>query len=189
MMRLRISETLKDLPTINSNDLWDLQGNLKDLSKINYDKLKQSLEENGFIVPLFVWFDDSNRPFTLDGNQRLRVITSEIKDGVELPFIRVEAKDRNDAKQKILLISSQYGKTTKDGFDEFTAEMQDFDVFVAESTTFVDFLDAVIDEKEERAGVPKKQFIVHVECEDERSQEELFDELTAKGYQCKILGL
>ena len=188
-MRLKIADTLKDLPTINSNDLWDLQGNLKDLSKLNYDKLKQSLEENGFIVPLFVWFDEQHRGYTLDGNQRLRVITTELPDGIELPFVRINAKDRADAKRKILLISSQYGKTTKEGFDEFTVELGDFETFIADMTTFTEFLDPAIEDEDEKGVIPKKQFIVHVECEDERSQDELYDELTAKGYQCKILGL
>lgn len=145
LMEIRISPKLSNLPTINTKDLHDLQGNLKDLSETNFNKLEESLTEHGFIVPLFVWFH-RNKPYTLDGNQRLRYFNTRFPDGVDLPYQEVEAKDKNDAKKKILLISSNYGQITKEGFNEFTASFNDapadFEEFICEQTTFSEFLDA-----------------------------------------------
>ncbi len=152
-MRLNISPTLEGLPTIHTNELNDLQGNLKDLTVGNYKRLKASLSDNGFIVPLFVWFDRDGSAYTLDGNQRLRVIKTEIPDGINLPYVEVSAENKQDAKKKILLISSQYGQVTKDGFDEFSVDIDDIEVFIDELTTFAQWVDPVINEDEKKRAI------------------------------------
>lgn len=158
---LRISPALANLPVINSNDLADLQGNLKDLTETNYHRLRQSVEQHGFFVPLFVWFAPAtNVPYTVDGNQRLRFIKREYPDGIDLPYVRVIADDKADAKRKILLISSQYGTVTKDGFDEFMVDIaaqvghEASDAFVDELTTFAPFLDLDIDDTQDEIEKP-----------------------------------
>ncbi|CAN5250416.1 hypothetical protein BH09BAC4_BH09BAC4_28130 [soil metagenome] len=145
---IKISPALSNLPTINTNELHDLQGNLKDLSEADYQRLKKSLTDYGFIIPMFVWFDqsDGGKPYTLDGNQRKRFFGREYPAGVDLPYVEIEASDKSDAKKKILLISSQYGKTTKEGFDVFMADVVGADLFVVEATTFGSFLDEIDDD-------------------------------------------
>ncbi|WP_051210776.1 DNA methyltransferase [Runella zeae] len=141
-MKIVISEALSNLPVINSNDVKPLQGNLKDLSKKEYKKLKSSIQKKGFFVPLYVWFDEgTDNAYTLDGHQRLRVIQKESPKGVNLPFVRIEASNVNDAKERLLLIDSKYGEVTKEGFDEFTADLLDFEEFTKELTTFDNMLD------------------------------------------------
>jgi ParB-like chromosome segregation protein Spo0J len=48
---MKISEKLKDLHHCLISEINDLQGNLKDLSEKDYEKLKLSIEKYGFIVP------------------------------------------------------------------------------------------------------------------------------------------
>ena len=140
---MKISEKLKDLKTAKIDEIKDLQGNLKDLSEKNYAKLKNSIDKYGFIIPFFVWIDENGELWTLDGHQRKRLITKEFGN-VEVPYIEIEAKTKTEAKEKILLISSQYGQTTKDGFDEFSF---DLDIeFIDEFTTFDNLIDIDIDE-------------------------------------------
>src|SRR5690606_11792660 len=104
---LKISPTLLDLPSIHLSKIEDLQGNLKDLSSVNFDKLKSRLEKMGFKYPLYLW-NHEGKYYNLDGNQRKRVIMATWGD-VELPFIEVEAENEKAARKEILAISSQYG--------------------------------------------------------------------------------
>ena len=43
---------------ININLLSDFQGNLKDLTKNKYNRLKKEIMERGFSYPFFVWKHD-----------------------------------------------------------------------------------------------------------------------------------
>ncbi len=118
IMKLKISKTLSSLPTVDYRELKEFQGNLKDLSKENYSKLKKSLTEFGFIVPIFVWGDK-----VIDAHQRLRVLKKEKAEPFKIPYVEIEAANEQDAKKKLLAISSQYGKIIQEGFDEFTFDL------------------------------------------------------------------
>jgi hypothetical protein len=202
-MELIISPALANLPRIGSNELEDLQGNLKDLTESNYGKLKRSLENEGFIFPLFVWVSPDGEKYSFDGHQRLRLIQREIPGGILLPYVQVEADSREEAKRKLLLFNSQYGNVTKDGWDEFIAELSDTS-FVNDMTTFQGFLDENwnMADSDATAGTDSSDsagsgltdadlptYRIEAVCVSEREQEELFNELTERGYQCKVLTL
>ena len=109
-------------------DLIPLQGNLKSLSESNYERLKKQILELGFSEPISVWKDgDSLR--ILNGHQRLRTIKTMVeKEGYRvgpLPISLVEAKNVDEAKRKILALTSQYGKIEDEGLYEF---LQDTDI-------------------------------------------------------------
>ena len=95
------------------------QGNLKTLHKDQYGKLKASMQSKGFFAPIFVW---AGHEFILDGHQRLNVLESEgwdVAGGV--PVVEIEAADEKDAAEKLLLLSSTYGKVDPQGVYEFTS--------------------------------------------------------------------
>src|SRR4029450_12705491 len=95
-----------DLP-----NLTPLQGDLKELSEPNFNKLKQSILKHGITFPFFVWQSDGEN-YILDGTQRDRVLKRMTDEGYgvsPLPCALIQAKDRKEAAEKILLISSQYG--------------------------------------------------------------------------------
>jgi hypothetical protein len=101
-----------------------LQGNLKELSDASAEKLKRSILRNGVNFPFFIWQSEGTN-YILDGTQRDRVLHKMAEEGYDvppLPCAIVEAKNRKDAAEKILLISSQYGKMTNNSLQDFLSE-------------------------------------------------------------------
>jgi hypothetical protein len=117
--------------------LLEFQGNLKRLSEKNREKLIGSICTKGFIAPLFVW-DDAGDWKLLDGHQRLKTLIWMREHGWDIPMLPVdiiEAEDEQDAKRKLLAITSQYGEFDANGYIEFT-----------ESITVDDFIRLTNDE-------------------------------------------
>ena len=104
--------------------LTPLQGDLKELSESNLNKLKQSILRHGITFPFFVWQSEGTN-YILDGTQRDRVLKRMADDGYQVPALPcalIDAKDRREAAEKILLITSQYGKMTNNSLEDFLAE-------------------------------------------------------------------
>jgi DNA modification methylase len=135
MKKIAITCKAADLLPIDS--LEDFQGKLKKISKKNLDKLKKRIIKDGINVPLFVWrVNDWCR--ILDGHQRLKALLSLRKDGYELPFIPVayiEADNEEDAKQKLLGITSQFGEFE---IEELSEWINEIDKDIAETLRFAD---------------------------------------------------
>lgn len=143
-----------NLPVIDYRTVKPLQGNLKDLSESNYEKLKSVLVKRGFVVPLFVWWWKAEC-WIIDGHQRQRVMTKEAMNdngSYEVPYIQIFADSRKEAKAQLLEISSQFGKITQEGFDEFTDELdnQDFEDVHFDALAFVGVDDADDDNEDEK---------------------------------------
>src|SRR5262245_27033831 len=106
---------------LNLTDLTPLQGALKELRDANFEKLKRSILKHGITFPFFVW-QSGSESYILDGTQRDRVLKKMANDGYvipPLPCALIQAKNRKEAAEKILLISSQYGRVTDEGLYEF----------------------------------------------------------------------
>jgi hypothetical protein len=105
-------------------ELTPLQGSLKELSDANFEKLKQSILRHGITFPFFVW-ESEGANFILDGTQRDRVLRKLVTEGYDippLPCALITAKNKREACEKILLISSQYGKMTNESLYEFISK-------------------------------------------------------------------
>lgn len=123
-----------NLPTSPIADLLPTQGNLKDLTATNYKKLKNVIEQRGFSVPVYVWEDTKGIKHLLDGHQRRQVLTTE--GWTEpIPYLKIPAKDLQEAMARLLEITSQYATITQEGIDEFigTYELNEADVYEATS--------------------------------------------------------
>jgi DNA modification methylase len=118
VIRIDVSST----ETIDYLNLTHFQGNLKDLSDENYEKLKKEIIERGFSFVIHVW-KDKGKNYILDGHQRVRTIKTMVeKEGwgcPELPVVEVKAKNIKEAKFKVLSGTSQYGEMTGQGLHEF----------------------------------------------------------------------
>ena len=122
---IKITCEVKDF--LKVNQLEDFQGNLKSLSDENKQKLKNSIVEYGITVPFFVW-KNNNKYYTLDGHQRLKAMSELIEEDFiieKVPVVFIQAKNKNEAKQKLLVITSRYGEFEQDGFFAF---VEDIDV-------------------------------------------------------------
>ena len=158
----RIAPALKDYPTVLVTDLVEYQGTLKDLTEREYRKLRKSILEHGFFLQIYIWHCIADgKIYILDGHQRKRVFVGE---GwiIALPVQYIEADSYEDAKQKLLVITSQYGRVTQEGWDEFTFDLDD--KWIAETVHFdaLPFVfspwqptDAANDPNEEWEGMPE----------------------------------
>jgi hypothetical protein len=120
----KIAVRCKAALTLELQALTPLQGDLKELSGKNFQKLRSSIIKHGICFPFFVW-QSEGKNYVLDGTQRDRVLKKMSEDGYEvprLPCALIQAKDRKDAARKILLISSRYGRMTEESLDEFLSE-------------------------------------------------------------------
>ena len=114
-----------NLPTIDFHKLRILQGDLKTLSKENLTKLCNSILKLNYFVPAFIWNSD-NDLWILDATQRYHALEQLEKEGYEIPeipYIEIEAKDRKDAAEKLLQITSRYGEINPE-----TTFFEDFDI-------------------------------------------------------------
>ena len=108
------------------NELGAFQGQLKTIKVENLVKLKNSIIEQGFIAPIFVWQNGDDN-WVLDGHQRIKALKSLEEDGEvipPLPIAYVEADDIKEAKEKLLHITSQHGDFTIDGLDDFLLDAE-----------------------------------------------------------------
>ena len=138
-------------------ELTELQGGLKERTDIDYDKIKLSIIKYGFSFPLFVWKSGKTN-YLLDGHGRFATLCKMQKDGYiipPLPVVYVSAKNKAEAKQKLLRLNSQYGKMTKESVLEFAEDIElNFDEIALPDTTidFADDTDAVEDFPELKEG-------------------------------------
>jgi hypothetical protein len=134
------------LPTAPITEFNTTQGELKFLSKDNYKKLKNAIEKHGFDIPVYVWVDDSNKKWLLDGHQRKRLLEKE--GWLEpIPYLVVKAPDMQIAAERLLEITSQYGTITQEGIDEFYAKFDLPEIEMQELVNFDGIFDFKIEEE------------------------------------------
>jgi len=124
-MTIRIAHELKDLPRFPLGDLLELQGDLKDLTERNAAKLRRSIAKHGLFVPFFVWPAQDGNNYILDGHQRAKLMKADGHGALPVPCVLVHADTLQEAKEKLLVISSQYGRINQEGYDEFTFDLPD----------------------------------------------------------------
>jgi hypothetical protein len=147
----------QNLPMLDYREIEPFQGELKDLTQDNFDKLLASIEKHGFFLPVFVWQSDGHN-YCLDGHGRLRVLNKEQIEfdntGYEIPVVLIEADNVKDAKEKLLKITSQYQHITQEGLDQFIAEAELPEVEIYEAVHFdaLSFLDAGNDDEKDKGN-------------------------------------
>ena len=143
------------------SDLRPLQGDFKKLSKVNFEKMKNSFINHGFSFPIKIWTDNNSINWIIGGHQRLKVLQvfknctivdyintdegleeiartnySEIKIPCEL----VQAKDRTEAVKLLLMEDSRFGTTnnSSDFFESEGLEVKDFEDFAIQGLDLED---------------------------------------------------
>lgn len=149
-----IAPALAELPHCELGDLLELQGELKDLSEREAAKLRKSMSDKGIFVPFFVWPAPDGNKYLLDGHQRRRVLVQDGQGALSVPYVVVEANSLQDAKERLLVISSQYGRITQEGLDTFAF---DLDETWMEQTVHFDALSFILGEPEIPDPQPQKE--------------------------------
>lgn len=133
---------------LDYRELLPLQGELKDFDEAGEQALLESLKQKGAFVPFFVWVEEwheteaTRKPETvwiLDGHRRHHTYTKHditIDGSHKVDCISIDADSLDDAKEKLLLISSQYGTITEEGLAQFLGGT-DIDLdFIAQAIRF-----------------------------------------------------
>ena len=111
--------------TLELAEMTELQGGLKERTDIDYDKIKLSIIKYGFSFPFYIWKSGKTN-YILDGHGRFETLCRMQKDGYiipPLPVFYIKAKDKAEAKQKLLRLNSTYGKMTKESVLEFADDL------------------------------------------------------------------
>ena len=98
------------------------QGKLKIRTKEQLNKLVQSIIEQGFSFPFFVW-RDKGKNHVLDGHGRIQALNALVENGYtipDLPAVYIEAENLEDAKIKLLKHNSIYGSIDQNSLKSFS---------------------------------------------------------------------
>ncbi len=120
-MQIQVNKGLSDLPTILLSEVLPIQKKLKKLSESNYKKLKEAVIQKGFCFPVFLW-QNEQKYHLLDGHQR-QILFEREQWNVPVPYVLVDADSLTDAKEKLLLCTSQFGTITMDGLANFGVDL------------------------------------------------------------------
>lgn len=121
----KVKITCSAAADIDYHKLKEIQGALKSRSSQDIDRMINSILNYGFSFPFFVW-PNGKTNYVLDGHGRLEALSELESQGYEippLPVAYIKAKNREEAKQKLLRMNSQYGTITLEGLQEFTVDM------------------------------------------------------------------
>lgn len=128
----------KGAAVLDISKIEPFQGDLKTLSKKDYDKLRKQILELGFSEPIGVWKDGESYK-CISGHQRLRVLTelrnTEKYHVPEIPISIIEASSEFEAKKKILAMAAAFGEVTGQGLMEF-ASLNNIDLPTLEDFRF-----------------------------------------------------
>ena len=180
-VKIKISCQAAD--TLPLDAIEEFQGNLKKRSKKDIDKIIRSIVEYGFSFPFFVWQGEGHN-YCLDGHGRILVLAEMRRRGTDLPMFPVSyiaAADETEAKQKLLRLNSQYGQMTLDSVMEFADGME---LNGDELKLGFSLSGEVSEESKEANYISKNQIII--DCEDESSMQDLYEEFTSRGLKCKL---
>lgn len=192
MNQKTIKVTCQGAASAKLEDLIPLQGDLKTLDAERYRKLKKSLLKHGFSFPFFAW-KNAEKFYILDGHQRDRALRRLKAQGYTvppLPIAFIEAKDEHEAREKILVLSSQYGEMTDETLLEYLKEsdmdLDDILDTVELPDINVEKIAARLEEELDGQASDNKelnyQYQVIVECKDEDEQLKLIDKLEMQKY-------
>lgn len=151
-----------NLPVAPMSELNATQGDLKFLSKENYDKLKKNIEKHGFDLPVTVWIDSQGEKWLLDGHQRKHVLETEGWDN-PIPYLVIKAPNMQTAAERLLEITSQYGTVTQEGLDEYIAKFELPEMEIKNLTNFDGIFEFPMMQSEQEPEAPEVEPEVEVE--------------------------
>ena len=166
--KLPVTNKVLDCPTVPRSELKKYEANrLKDSEKRNVEKLKTAILDVGFSFPLVVWNPGNgvDPNYVIDGAGRMAALTALEKAGHEIcdiPIVFVEASDREEAKLKVAMASSQFGIVTAETFSAFVSELGGADMVAPlisiSSTAFAsDYLGPAVGPDAEKPKKSKSQ--------------------------------
>lgn len=120
---------------IHLEHLNEIQGKLKEMTKANFVKLRKWILQDGFNFPIFVWKElalkgdkKQSKWWIVDGHGRKHVVSYLVsEEGYQcppLPCVEIEAGSYEEAKRKVLNVSSSFNTMTNEGLYQFLSDSQ-----------------------------------------------------------------
>ena len=165
---------------LDIDELHPSQGDLKELSKDDFEKLKLSIKTNGFLHSPHIWFDkDTKKWQILDGHSRVLAAKALRNEGYHVGKIKcmaVLADTKKKAMEYILLMSSSYGKMSNESMSDFfiNNELAFEDIAPMLDLPNVDLEMEPIDDSEKSVeeGDSKSKFIICPHCNEKFEEKE-----------------
>jgi ParB-like chromosome segregation protein Spo0J len=161
---------------------------LKTISKLQLNKLKESLKKNGFKAPFYVWQENEDNLWCLDGHTRIPILKLLEEEGhnvpSELPANFVDCKNKKEAKKAILIYNSRYADINKNEMFDFVSDLDlkelDLEIDIPKFNFLkekdIDYSDRSFD-----------LFQIVINCKSEKEQEKIYEKLKKEGYECQPL--
>lgn len=125
MAKKTIKITVRGAEVVALAKLEAFQGDLKHISKEQYERLRKGILDLGFSFAPHVWKNDG-KFHLLDGHQRIFVLKQMVEiEGykvAKIPVAVVEAANFAEAKRKVLAAASQYGVVSREGLVAYARE-------------------------------------------------------------------
>lgn len=99
-------------PTVKYEDFVELQGDFKQRSQEQIEKLSNRIIEVGFKYDFIVWESPDKTLYIVDAHGRKEALKHLENSGYtvpKVPYTRIQAKDIDEAKKEILYLNSKYG--------------------------------------------------------------------------------
>ena len=163
---------------ININSLNPAKYNPRQISNKQYEDLKASIDKFGLVDPII-----ANHDLTvIGGHQRLKVLRE--LGAEKIPTVRVHLTKEDERELNIRLNKSG-------GTFDMDILANEFDVVDLKNWGFKDIelgfnVDKLQDDLSDKIEL---QYKIEVDVTSEKEQEQLYNDLTNKGYICRILTL
>ena len=111
---------------IQLDDLIPLQGDLKSITKENFDKIKKSLINDGIPLGFHTW-KDNNKIYIVDGHTRRLALLALRDEGYHIPAVPcnpVVAKNKKEAAKVVLISNSRYAGMTQESISDFMIDFE-----------------------------------------------------------------
>ena len=111
---------------IQLDDLTPLQGDLKSITKENFNKLKQSLITDGIPLGFHTW-KDNNKIHIVDGHTRRLALLALRDEGYHIPALPcnpVVAKNKKEAAKVVLISNSRYAGMSQESISDFMIDFE-----------------------------------------------------------------
>lgn len=169
----------KELKTVKLSEIMPYENNPRHNDQA-VDAVKESIRQCGYVAPIIVDED----MVILAGHTRYKALQALGKTDAEVMIVT----GLTDAqKKKYRLLDNKTNELASWDIDLLEIELEDIDF---EGFDFG--FEIPTDEPVERIDLSDEitaQYQVVVECKDEMEQEDIYNELQAKGYVCRVLTL
>lgn len=123
MSKRRIEIKVDTKHNADLDELKEFQGSLKESSDIDIAKLKREIVNTGYAFPIRAWKDPKRKSTWIIGGHQtaraLRELRDEGYDVPRIPIVLIDAKNKLEAKRRVLQDVAQFGKIQNEGLKDF----------------------------------------------------------------------